>query len=136
MWIATTKGFFSVVDDPRPDMKGKGWLMIRARLREDLGRAFGPLIRTHGEKIYRSPNRDYAYRTFLPREAFAAEIARLITGIQYDNFKNQIRDVRLAEMLDEIWYAGARAQRSQEEEHADVRLWNAEDRDIKSDKFS
>lgn len=109
MWIATNKGFFSVVASDRdPDV-----LMVRARFQHDLRRAFGPLLERLQLEVYYSHDRDYGYRCFIPREEFSREIARQVSEIRYGNFKDSVTGPgtdNLKDLYGEIWFCGARAQ--------------------------
>lgn len=122
MWIALTGGFFSVVEDQQDPERKR--LIIRARHRGDIGRVFGKKLKERGEKIYRSPNRDYAYRAFMSKEDFAHEIAQAILEISYGNFKATVKDSQLSELYNEIWYAGLRSQEREEELRIKPVVWN------------
>ena len=78
MWLFTTKGFISVVEDyERPDN-----LLVRGRFKGDIPQIFPGVKETY------TRNRDYRYRASLPRETVAARFAELITKIDYPNFKD------------------------------------------------
>jgi hypothetical protein len=109
MWIATNQGFFSVVASDR-DPKV---LMVRARLKDDLRRAFDPLLKRLGLEVFHSPDRDYAYRCFIPRDEFAREIARRLLETDYTNFKDSVNGENtqdLKALYNDIWFRGAQAQ--------------------------
>ena len=122
MWVATNQGFFSIVaSDKDPKV-----LMVRARLREDLKRAWGPILKRLGLKIYYSPNRDYAYRCFIPREEVAAEIGKRLLETNYTNFKDSVKGKdtsKLKDLYDAIWYAGVNAQEGEETLRKEAVLW-------------
>jgi hypothetical protein len=117
MWIATNQGFFSVVaSDQDPTV-----LMVRARFRDDLRRAFDPLLKRLGLEVFHSPDRDYAYRCFIPRDEFAREIARRLLETDYTNFKDSVNGENiqnLKALYDDIWFCGAQAQDMDQERSA------------------
>ena len=138
MWIFTSNGFFSVGEDARKDIPGhKDNLMVRARFRGDLHRAFGPLIKELGAKVHKTQNRDYLYRAYLPKDKFAAYMAKLVSEINYNDFKPTIKEPVLKDMAMGMWYEGLKAQQAEDERIAErVGLWKNEDRgDIKNDKL-
>ena len=83
MWLMTTQGFYSVVQD-RSDER---ILIVRARVRADLEQLLGNRF-----AIEDTPNADYAFRAPVPRAAFKALMAACVGDISYDNFKNAVAD--------------------------------------------
>lgn len=83
MWMATTFGFYSVVQK-----KGESFLTVRARVREDLDalRAYcpelGPTIDT--------PMADYGFRAMVTHADWAQAMARIGSAIDYSNFKHEV----------------------------------------------
>lgn len=81
MWIFTTSGFASVVQDADDD----DTLIVRTRVASDLDELreiideLSPTICT--------PNRDYPYRATVRRLALALGLTRLAMHIDYKNFK-------------------------------------------------
>ena len=93
MWIMLSDAFFSVVADPeRVDM-----LVVRARMKGDIERVF-PKVR-----VYATPNRDYQFRAYLPRETVALTIARQIRTIKYGNFKDSVKDAARHDAYLSVW---------------------------------
>ena len=84
MWIFTTSGFASVIQDTEDD----DTLVVRARVASDLDEIreiideLSPTICT--------PSRDYPYRASVRRLAFALGLTRLAMRINYKNFKSAI----------------------------------------------
>lgn len=106
MWIATNKGFISVVtaDPPRlpkaekKRLKGEGRpLCIRARKAEHLAALFP------GRKVYQWKARDYPARIFIGAETFAAFMAEQARSIDYSNFKSSVRDHELHDAYMGVW---------------------------------
>lgn len=96
MWIFTTDGFFSVVSKGcRPDQ-----LMVRARVRADLKRAFPKaVIKTS------PPPADYRYRVIVTRKAVLTLLARTVEKLAYANFKDTVRDTVRHDAYIQVWNA-------------------------------
>jgi hypothetical protein len=80
MWIATDRGFYSVVsnhDDP-------SLLTVRARVRDDLLALNFPVA------ITATPERDYPYRVVVSREQWKHVLATMIDEQDYGNFKHAV----------------------------------------------
>jgi len=100
MWICTNRGFFSAVHKGcKPNE-----LVVRARRPGDLEAVFP------GCKVVKSTNTDYAFRAVLPRARVAEVISAEIMGIQYENFKNSVRDDDLHSAYNQFWNVHARLQ--------------------------
>lgn len=85
MWLATTAGFFSVVEDREDEAR----LLVRARVRQDLvelKRRYAPDL----GPIVRIESADYPYRASITRASFAAAVWKAVQDVRYDNFKNEI----------------------------------------------
>ena len=85
MWLFTTRGFYSVVEDHAKN----GQLLVRARVREDL-EALVDLI--PGLEVSETLDRDYRFRASVEREAWESAAAALGREIDYPNFKNAVHD--------------------------------------------
>jgi len=95
MWLFTTDGFFSVVSKGCcPDQ-----LMVRARVRADLKRAFP------GAKIITSQSTDYRFRVVVTRKAVTALLARTVEKLAYANFKDTVRDGNRHNAYIRVWNA-------------------------------
>jgi hypothetical protein len=80
MWIASTSGFFSIVQHRDfPDQ-----FIIRARVKKDLESI------VDSSKILSTPEADYRYRVILKKEEVATIYQGLLSGIDYPNFKNAV----------------------------------------------
>ncbi len=110
MWVLTTSGFVSVVE--QREGEHAGGLVARARERSAL-EALRRLAPTATE-IEVSPHRDYRYRVFLSREAWAEALAEMGRTIGYDNFKAEVGRVqgrsRYERVLHEVWEVMGRTQ--------------------------
>ena len=97
MWIATTIGFFSIVQKQWD--KADNTLTVRARVKADL-EAFIDVMKKHSVsaprhvEILEDANADYRYRIQAPRNAVETAIWRISMDITYDNFKNEVSRVQ------------------------------------------
>lgn len=132
MWLFTKTGMISILSHEDPKK-----VIVTARLREDLRRTIGPLLKRLGLKIYHNPTRDHAYRCEIPREDLAQEISRQILEINYNNFLDSIKAQdpeisRTKSLCRDVWYAGLNAQEREQEIRDDAILWDPTDRNERS----
>ena len=85
MWLLTTQGFYSVVED-RDDSDR---LLVRGRAEEDLKALKQQIPDTEIHETL-GPDHDYGWRAFVTRDQWVEAVARLAGGIDYDNFKNAV----------------------------------------------
>jgi hypothetical protein len=100
MWIFTQRGSLSIVrHTDKPNV-----LIVRSRFRGHIERIF-PKAR-----VEEDGNRDYRFRTELPAKEVSTVIARLVSEIDYDNFKNSLdmNDERYFESCVEVYNTVAR----------------------------
>lgn len=102
MWIFTPVGFISIVQ--KPDDIKTGTLTVRARVKGDIARVFP------GTKETAGGGTDYAYRAKVPREVVAKAIHDQIMGLDWDNFKNSIKDDDHHHLCNGVWHVGYRHQ--------------------------
>ena len=93
MWICLNDAFFSIVQSDKEPEK----LSVRARRKGDLERYWPSAT------VVELPNRDYAYRAFIPREQVASVISGALAQIDYPNFKNSVRDPALHQAYARVW---------------------------------
>lgn len=80
MWIFSQKAFLSIVrHTDKPDV-----LIVRSRFKGHIERIFP------NAHIIEDGSRDYRFRTQLSQREISNAIARLVSGIDYDNFKNSL----------------------------------------------
>jgi hypothetical protein len=80
MWIASTSGFFSIVQHRDfPDQ-----FLVRARVKKDLENLFEP------ERIIQTPEADYHWRVMITKEEASEIFLRQFQEINYPNFKSAI----------------------------------------------
>lgn len=101
MWLCFNDGFVSAVED-RTDFDT---LVIRSRRKEILNDLFGE------ENVLENAGTDYKYRVYVNREEFADLVRERIMNIDYDNFKNSVRDHDLHDLYAGFWVDHYRYQR-------------------------
>jgi hypothetical protein len=90
MWLATVKGWFSVViDNERP-----GRMLVRARCRQDIKNLYNEHHEalTSMEEPTSDPSRDYRWRMSVSKEDFVKLAGRLAEVVTYSNFKSAVHD--------------------------------------------
>jgi hypothetical protein len=93
MWIFLSDSFLSVVSHrTKPEV-----LLVRARVKGDIERVFPKA------KVTRSPSADYLFRAEMTRAAVAKAMTERIRRIDYDNFKNSIREDDRHDACSKIW---------------------------------
>jgi hypothetical protein len=86
MWIFTKHGFISVVEAfETPDI-----LVVRSRVAADIEKISASYF-NHQVILY-DANRDYPYRFFVPKMAFASSAYDIVMDIDYKNFKSMIHE--------------------------------------------
>ena len=97
MWIATTIGFYSIVEkEHHDDPDGQKLFVIRARTRGDIDRLAKRIETTLNRKvtIHEYEKSDYQFRIYLEtQEDLAATLATLAETITYSNFKDEIAEI-------------------------------------------
>lgn len=93
MWIALNDSFLSIVDKA----KKPGCLMVRARKKGDIEAVFP------GAKVTANAGTDYKYRAEIDKQAVASTIAKRVLAIDYDNFKNSVKDHARHSVYSKAW---------------------------------
>lgn len=104
MWLLTPFGFFSVVRKPQDE--AEGLLTIRARVRADLEALRETWLPGMGE-IVAGAGTDYRYRARVPRAELGLAMANLVSGIDYENFKDEVKHRQgssRAQAYGEVWH--------------------------------
>src|SRR5450759_4009304 len=92
MWITTTGGFLSVVQNL--DSIGPGdAILVRGRVRADLEH-FADFVARHGGRLVvtETPLLDYGYRLTTSREMLESYVTELVGALNYPNSKNGIAE--------------------------------------------
>ena len=113
MWIFTTFGFFSVVQK----QPGDKFPTVRARDPEDLNRLRERLPELGPTQL---EGGDYCCRAKVPRAAFAAGMATIASGINYDNFKDAVEESmgrHRASIYHDVWTAAYQIQKGVRPHH-------------------
>ena len=98
MWLFTTTGFISIVEDDADQ------LIVRARDSFSLS----PLAQSYNVEIRSTPTADYPYRIFLSKDQFKNYLHNQTGLINYKNFKSEvaiIRGKKFANALLSVWSA-------------------------------
>ena len=110
MWVFTTSGFFSAVEERRRDHRGE--IVVRAREAQALEalREIAPTL----TKTVVYGDSDYRYRAWLGREEWADALAEIGRRVVYGNFKSEVLrrqgPSRYEEALHTVWTVMARTQ--------------------------
>jgi hypothetical protein len=90
MWLITTHGFLSVVQNLNSTGPGDA-LLVRGRVRADLER-FADFAARRGARpvVVESPDADYGFRLTTSRDVLAAFVAERVAVLDYPNFKSEI----------------------------------------------
>ncbi|SRR5579885_3584294 len=104
MWVFTTRGFFSAVEDTNSYKPGR--VLVRGRVKKDMDNlralAHDLGFDTHLEE---TPDRDYRYRVRMKKSVWAKLMARMAEEIDYPNFKKTVTDERRHEAYMQVWLA-------------------------------
>jgi hypothetical protein len=93
MWICLNNSFLSVVEN----QNDKSQLLVRARRKGDIEKVF------IDANVFENTNVDYRYRTYIQRDRVADIMYNSIMNINYDNFKNSVRDDDLHDAYSDFW---------------------------------
>lgn len=116
MWIVLNDAYLSIVDakaavdykpNTAPDLDDK--LVVRARIKGDIERVFGPNV-----KVERTPMRDYLYRAYVRREDVAHALMAEVFQLDYGNFKDSVRENDRHSAYAAIWNIMYRLQNSKQ----------------------
>ncbi|HDR9165235.1 TPA: hypothetical protein QDB28_005685 [Burkholderia vietnamiensis] len=99
MWLTLSDAFLSIVSIPGDAEH----LKVRARRKGDIERVF----KDCSIKVERTPGRDYLYRAVIPRALVGLVVSEHVMSINYDNFKNSVRDGRLHTACNRVWHVMA-----------------------------
>jgi hypothetical protein len=100
MWLLTKTGFFSAVRD----LDTRDSMIIRARDPDDMKNLVEQYV--PGTEIIETLDSDYRYRIRLDKSTWIRLAAELAEDVDYNNFKNHIKEVQGVEramLYSEIW---------------------------------
>jgi hypothetical protein len=102
MWVFFNQAFLSVVADrDNPER-----LLVRSRFRDDIASVFPDA------EVSETPNADYRFRAFLPRQVVSSRLADAVGQIDYPNFKGSVRKKWRHDLYMKVWRILFDAQKS------------------------
>lgn len=124
MWIFLNDAFLSIVDSKAArthklnSQPGQDdLLLVRARLKGDIERVFGEHV-----KVTKTPQKDYLFRAFIPRQEVQEALNREVNRINYGNFKSSVKNTKRHSVYERVWSAAYLLQRKLSKE-ADQLWW-------------
>ena len=93
MWIQFNNAFLSIVENRENTTE----LLVRARVKGDVEKVFPKA------DVFEDNNADYKYRTFISKAIVAEKIMLKVTEINYDNFKNSVKEIERKKVYGNIW---------------------------------
>lgn len=108
MWIFTKDGLLMPAAvpmelAPKKLTKGRRSLQIRSRERKHLLDFIDSYMKSDFSAIESTPDKDYEFRFYTTREAFAEAMAEAIKDIDYEKFKPQAKHSGYHSLLNRIW---------------------------------
>jgi hypothetical protein len=95
MWVCLNKSFLSIVT-PGSDPQSKQ-LLVRARVPGHIEAVFPDAV------VEKRPERDYLFRALIDRELVAVTLSSEVWEINYNNFKNSVKNRPLHDAFARIW---------------------------------
>ena len=83
MWIQFNNAFLSIVENRENTTE----LLVRGRVKGDIEKVFPEA------DVFEDNNADYKYRAFISKAIVAEKIMLKVTEINYDNFKNSVKEI-------------------------------------------
>ena len=93
MWIQFNNAFLSIVENRENTTE----LLVRARVKGDVEKVFPEA------DVFEDNNADYKYRAFISKAIVAKKIMLKVTEINYDNFKNSVKEIERKKVYGNIW---------------------------------
>ena len=93
MWIQFNNAFLSIVENREKTIE----LLVRARVKGDIEKVFPEA------DVFEDNNADYKYRAFISKAMVAEKIMLKVTEINYDNFKNSVKEIERKKVYTNIW---------------------------------
>ena len=93
MWIQFNNAFLSIVENRENTTE----LLVRARVKGDIEKVFPEA------DVFEDNNADYKYRAFISKAIVAEKIMLKVTEINYDNFKNSVKEIETKKVYGNIW---------------------------------
>ena len=93
MWIQFNNAFLSIVENREKTIE----LLVRARVKGDIEKVFPEA------DVFEDNNADYKYRAFISKAKVAERMVLKVTEINYDNFKNSVKEIERKNVYSNIW---------------------------------
>ena len=93
MWIQFNNAFLSIVENREKTIE----LLVRARVKGDIEKVFPEA------DVFEDNNADYKYRAFISKAKVAERMILKVTEINYDNFKNSVKEIDRKKIYSNIW---------------------------------
>lgn len=93
MRIQFNNAFLSIVENRENTTE----LLVRARVKGDIEKVFPEA------DVFEDNNADYKYRAFISKAIVAEKIMLKVTEINYDNFKNSVKEIERKKVYGNIW---------------------------------
>jgi hypothetical protein len=93
MWIQFNNAFLSIVENREKTIE----LLVRARVKGDIERVFPEA------DVFEDNNADYKYRASISKAKVAERMVLKVTEINYDNFKNSVKEIDRKKIYSNIW---------------------------------
>jgi hypothetical protein len=93
MWIQFNNAFLSIVENREKTIE----LLVRARVKGDIEKVFPEA------DVFEDNNADYKYRAFISKAKVAERMVLKVTEINYDNFKNSVKEIDRKKIYSNIW---------------------------------
>ena len=93
MWIQFNNAFLSIV----VNRDNKLDLLVRARIKGDIEKIFPDA------DVFEDNNADYKYSAVIAKAKEAAKMMFKMTEINYDNFKNSVKEIERKSTYSNVW---------------------------------
>jgi len=93
MWIQFNNAFLSIVENRDNKLE----LLVRARVKGDIEKVFPEA------NVFEDDNADYKYRALISKAKVAARMMLKMTEINYDNFKNSVKETKRKNAYSNVW---------------------------------
>ncbi|MBN8474414.1 hypothetical protein [Sulfuritalea sp.] len=99
MWLFLSNAAVSIVSDRDDPAR----LLVRGRRHGDIEAFLAPVVAEGRWQVSVTPDADYLYRAFVPRDTVARAVAAHASAIGYPNFKNSVHDGRRHSAYSDVW---------------------------------
>tara|TARA_X000000950_G_scaffold122816_1_gene154031 strand:- start:10687 stop:10992 length:306 start_codon:yes stop_codon:yes gene_type:complete len=93
MWIQFNNAFLSIVENRDNKLE----LLVRARIKGDIEKIFPEA------DVFKDDDADYKYRALISKVKVAARMMLKMTEINYDNFKNSVKEIERKNAYSNVW---------------------------------